>query len=160
MALYGSNVYINTDGATAWTRIDAASVNGTEFVSGDWIISSVATAHSGWTNVSATYSNKFIRINATPLATGGSDTHTHGGTTGSHTLTTAEMPSHRHIGTSLGGSGSEVSYSVVSSRSTTPDVATTSAANQLVGDGGGHTHTVASADNVPGYVQCAIFQKD
>src|SRR3990167_2016050 len=46
---------------------------------GDWMISSVTTARTGWTNVSATYSDKFMRINATPLTTGGTDTHTHAG---------------------------------------------------------------------------------
>jgi hypothetical protein len=44
---------------------------------GDWLHSSVTTARTGWTNVSATYSDKFIRINATPLTTGGANTHTH-----------------------------------------------------------------------------------
>ena len=44
---------------------------------GDWMLSSVTTARTGWTNVSATYSNKFMRINATPLTTGGADTHSH-----------------------------------------------------------------------------------
>jgi len=49
---------------------------GTEDESGDVKLSTIAKAVSGWTEVSATYANKFIRISATALATGGSDTHT------------------------------------------------------------------------------------
>lgn len=59
------------------------------FKSGDWIISTVTTARSGWVNVSATYANKFIRINATPLTQGGADTH-------GHTNGTLAAPDHTH----------------------------------------------------------------
>ena len=126
---------------------DAGSAKG-PFVTGDWIVSSVATAHAGWTDVSATYSNKFMRINATPLTTGGADTHT----TPSHTLTAAEMPAHTHVysapwgGSSAGGGEAGDAY-------LNPAATTAS-----TGGGGGHVH--AAADNVPAYVQVVIFQKD
>jgi len=133
------------------------------FVTGDWIISSVATAHSGWTNVSATYSNKFMRINATPLTTGGADTHT----TPSHTLTTAEMPAHNHdweYKNKLGGGTLHQSVDPTAgnvSDGTSPIWKACSAGyfrSKTAGSGGGHTHT--AADNVPAYVQVVIFQKD
>jgi hypothetical protein len=50
---------------------------------GDLLLSSAAATPDGWTDVSATYSDKFIRINATALSTGGADTLT--GNTGDHT---------------------------------------------------------------------------
>jgi len=139
-------VWINTTGSTVWQQIGAES-----FVTGDWIISSVATARTGWTNVSATYSNKFMRINATPLTTGGVDTHT----TPSHTLTTTEMPAHTHDVNAYdgGGSGNKVSYV-----SNANNLYVITAAASSTGGGGGHTH--AAADNVPVYVQVCIFQKD
>jgi len=119
---------------------------GTPFVAGDWIVSSVTTARSGWTNVSATYSNKFIRINATPLTTGGADAHT----TPSHTLTTAEIPAHTHTGQGI-ISGGETGTGWGVSNNTEQNTGST-------GGGGGHAHT--AADNVPAYVQTVIFQKD
>lgn len=121
------------------------------FKSGDWIVSTVTTAHSGWTNVSATYSNKFMRINATPLTTGGADTHT----TPSHILTTAEIPSHTHTANVWKdgvGTGDGTHFS---------GVCTTNQQNYVTdatGGGGGHTHDAAT--NVPAYVQVVIFQKD
>ncbi|MBU0598968.1 hypothetical protein KKF61_08360 [Patescibacteria group bacterium] len=117
------------------------------FVQGDWILSTVTTARTGWTNVSATYSNKFIRINATPLTTGGADTHT----TPSHTLTTAEMPAHTHT-TGLTSATKDPASGGFS------DLGPGTTASGSTGGGGGHTHT--AADNVPAYVQTVIFQKD
>lgn len=116
--------------------------------SGDWMLSSVTTARVGWTNVSATYSNKFMRINATPLTTGGADTHT----TPAHTLTTAEMPAHTHTHLMGGASGgNQMPYSGSVSQGVNIDTSST-------GGGGGHTHD--AADNVPAYVQVVVFQKD
>lgn len=117
------------------------------FKTGDWILSTVTTARTGWTNVSATYSNKFMRINATPLTTGGSDTHE----TPSHTLTVDEIPAHTHTFTitpgSAGTDGGFAGAGVLASPATSS-----------TGGGGGHTHT--AADNVPAYVQVVVFQKD
>lgn len=114
---------------------------------GDWMTSSVATARAGWTNVSATYSNKFMRINATPLTTGGADTHTHGA--GSYA---GPSHSHSHLHTltlndgAQGGSGR-------------PDTGTTSTDATASGTGA-VTGASASADNIPAYVQVVIFQKN
>lgn len=128
------------------------------FKSGDWIISTVTTARTGWTNVSATYSNKFMRINATPLTTGGADTHDHGAATGSHTLTSAEMPAHTHPidESKRGGYIALNEFYTVSIGGGSP----TTFNSQSVGGGGGHTHSVASADNIPAYVQVVVFQKN
>lgn len=158
---------------------------GGDFLQGDWIVSTVTTAHSGWTNVSATYSNKFMRINATPLTTGGADTHTHaagsfaapahdhGAATGSYTLTTTDIPAHTH--------GITFHVSGINEGLTKPDAASTANLNNntvdsdgtgSTGGGGGHSHTItqqaaatitgtsAAGDNVPAYVQVVTFQKD
>lgn len=114
--------------------------------SGDMLLSSNTGAPSGWTEVSSTYSNKFIRISTgTPLSTGGSDTHT----TPSHTLTVAEMPAHSgHAGqptVSLGGAQYFAAGGVWFTDSST-------------GGGGGHTHD--AADNVPAYVTLKMYKKD
>ncbi len=137
---------------------------GSEFLTGDWIVSSVTTAHPGWTNVSATYSNKFMRINATPLTTGGADTHSHGA--GSYV-----GPSHNHSGPSHthsisasenqkeagGGGGSEyaaASHTHTGSTGSGGTGNTGSAGNSAI------TGTSATANNIPAYVQVVIFQKD
>ena len=179
IAIYknGSNYeqWQNTDGATTWQRID---IGGT-FKTGDWIISTVTTARTGWTNVSATYSNKFMRINATPLTTGGADTHTHGAgsytvpahdhgaATGSYTLTVSDIPAHTHTFEIRNTSGA----TTVPESSTGSGTANTTTTDST-GGGGGHSHSItsqaaatitgtsAAGDNVPAYVQVATFQKD
>ena len=174
IALYknGANyeIKVNTDGATAWQRIDYAAYT-EPFQVGDWIISSVTTARTGWTNVSATYSNKFMRVNATPLGTGGSDTD-------SITLTTTELPTHSHGTTgftiaeedehthgidSYGGSGLTNKVNAGSAGFTNA---------KTTGAGSAHTHTFVgtidnagsgtafTVDTVPAYVAVCIFQKN
>lgn len=141
----GTEVQLTTGGV-----VNATSV----FVTGDWIISTVTTPHAGWTNVSATYSNKFIRINATPLTTGGADTHTHG--VGSYA-----GPSHLHTVPFAGwtnvGSGADAANLTGGTGTSTRMSADRD--TSLSGTGA-VTGTSASGDNVPAYVQVVTFQKD
>lgn len=123
-------------------------------VQGDWQLSSVTTARSGWTNVSATYSNKFMRISATPLTTGGADTHT-------HAAGSLAGPAHTHTvpASSTGwGTGGAVAGKLTTGQdggsSATTDQATSSSGTGAV------TGTTASGDNVPAFVQVVVFQKD
>jgi hypothetical protein len=120
---------------------------------GDLLLSSAATTPDGWTDVSATYSDKFIRINATALSTGGADTHDHGAATGSHTLTEAEMPAHTHTLTCYdpGTTAAKVGWGGTSN--------TQSGITNSAGSGGGHTHTLASADNIPAFMTTKMFLK-
>src|SRR3990167_3757565 len=124
---------------------------GGDFLQGDWIVSTVTTAHSGWTNVSATYSNKFMRINATPLTTGGADTHTHAA--GSYA-----GPSHTHTvsrGIHAQGDTTVTGYlqtSRVGVDTNGIDADITSGASGT----GAVTGTSASGDNVPAYVQTVV----
>jgi hypothetical protein len=149
-----SGLFVREPGGTSIQITSTSSISGSSFVTGDWIISTVTTAHSGWTNVSSTYSNKFMRINATPLTTGGADTHTHGA--GSYA-----GPSHTHTvpASSTGwGAGSATSGKLTTGQdggtSATTDRDTSASGTGAV------TGTSASGDNVPAYVQVVIFQKD
>ena len=115
------------------------------FTQGDWIISSVTTARTGWTNVSATYSNKFMRINATPLTTGGADTD-------SITLTTNELPAHTH-----GFSAFFVTQNTGTSQGANDTHDRNADTTNTNSAGSGAAFTV---DTVPVYVTVCIFQKD
>jgi len=146
---------------TVVTNLNADTVDGVEAAalfparSGDMLLSSNGATPSGWTNVSATYSNKFIRINASALSASGSDTHTHGGVTGAHTLSLSEIPAHTHDIDTM-GDGALSAQQISSTSWTNPQVRATKSA----GSGGSHTHTVSSADNVPVYVTLIMYQKD
>lgn len=131
---------------------------------GDWMQSSVATARAGWTNVSATYSNKFIRINATPLTLSGSDTHVHG--VGTYAAT---IPNHAHnfaVDPVLQGNGDSACFvnggQVWGNEGSGTAGALLLDNTQTDGGGGGCTLSgeSASVSNVPAYVQAVLFQKD
>ena len=116
------------------------------FIKGDWILSSSTGAHTGWTNVSATYANKFIRIGTSGLVSGGSDTDT-------ITLTTTELPAHTHTLTGYKVAGAPTTgfqEGVAGGDTVTSNPVTSSA-------GSGAAFNV---DTVPVYVQTVIFQKN
>lgn len=94
----------------------------------------------------------FPRGSTTAGTSGGSDTHDHGGATGSHTLTTSEVPNlNVDIPTrNSNGDGTTIQASDAQNQSHTVTVSTTN------GGGGGHTHTISSASNVPAF-QSIIF---
>ena len=118
--------------------------------SGDLLMSSHASPPSGFSDVSVTYADKFIRISSgTPLDTGGSDTHT----TPSHVLTVDEMPAHTHTETavdwkdhtSAGNESERGGHDLIEDTGST-------------GGGSGHTH--GAADNVPCYIQVKMYSKN
>ena len=115
--------------------------------SGDVLFSSSSTTPTNFTDNSTTYSNKFIRINATALSAAAPDA-----TTDSHVLTVAEMPAHTHT---IGGNDEAASGSAKPVPATGTNVVSSS-----TGGGGGHTHTMANAQIVPSYVTLRMYSKD
>ena len=143
------------DSDTKVTNLNAAKLNGSEASSffparsGDIILSSNVSTPSGWSDVSSTYNNKFIRISSsTPLSTGGVDSHSH--TAGSYI-----GPSHNHTTTIIDGGNEQAS-----------------AGDGLLGNYGEHEHTISSngnaaitgvsatSNNVPAYIQIKMYKKD
>lgn len=112
----------------------------------DMLLSAHASAPDGYTDVSSTYANKFIRISATALSAGGADTHTHGA--GSYTV-----PAHDHGGAtggvSFGGGGTQTAGALDTTH--THPISTQAAA--------AITGTSASGDNVPVFVTLKMYQK-
>jgi hypothetical protein len=113
---------------------------------------------NGTTDVSATYANKFIKANATAGTSSGVVLT---GATASHTLTTAEIPSHTHKnsdgyydqGTSvtLSGGPSPISYH--------GGGASAGATGTNTGGGGGHTHNITTATTLePSSITCRLCQ--
>ena len=146
-------------------------------LAGDLILSSRTSAPTGWTDVSTTYDNKFMRIgDDTPLTTtGGSDTD-------SITLTTTELPAHTHA-TGTFAVANESAHTHVQGDSQYNRTGATvrnmlyqgdnmSDTPTVTGAGSAHTHsftgalantgsgTAFSVDTVPAYIQVRMFKKD
>lgn len=119
---------------------------------GDFLHSGVTTARTGWTNVTATYTGKFLRVGGTPLTTGGSDTHTHtevGGLTAALTGNTGtNTPTHSKNTADAGTDGFKVF-----------DLGVTTHTHSLSGSAS-VTGTSASGSNVPAYIATVLWQKD
>ncbi len=139
-------------GATELTAKDAAgneiqltsagSINGVTlsavFRSGDCLLSSNAATPTNFTDVSGTYEGQMIRVSATALSTGGSDTHTHAA--GSYTV------SGNTGGVSFGGGGSLTAGAL--------DTTHTHSVNIAV------TGTSASGSNVPVYRTFKLYSRN
>jgi len=148
----GELIYVD-EGNTDIQLTEAGKIKiSTFFRSGDLLLSSSVTTPPGFSDVSGTYNNAFIRMSSgTALSTGGTNTHDHGGVTGGHALTIGEMPAHTHtysydISPGAGNSGGSTS---------TVSTGTTGS----TGSGNAHTHTIASANNIPAYVQMKMYQR-
>jgi len=139
-----------------------------EFRSGDMMISSLTTAPSGWTDVSATYNNKFIRISSgTPLTAGGADTVT---------LSVANLAPHTHSAGSLSaesnGAHTHTAAVILEGQSGTQYAYASYEGGTLnnTGSGGAHTHTISGTSEsagsgtafsiVPAYILTRLFKKD
>lgn len=126
--------------------------------SGDLLLSSSSTTPDGWADVSTTYADKMIRISATALSTGGSDTLT--GNTGSTTLTAAQsgLKAHAHtvgkVNSNDGGAGG-IQQSA-SANATTENTGTVSAEDASEG----HAHALTAVSCVAAYMTAKMFQKN
>ena len=95
------------------------------------------------------------------MTTGGANTHDHGAATGSTTLTAAQsgLPAHTHTFTLDSVSSGGSSNQGVNSQGGGTDTAVASSSTGGDAAASGHTHTIASANNVPVYVQMKIYSK-
>lgn len=120
---------------------------------GDMLLSSSATTPDGFTDVSATYEGKFIRISATALSEGGANTHT-------HAAGTLAGPSHTHTVPAGGWSYSIVGVTgylnVYAGGQPQADAAATSGASGT----GAITGATASGDNIPAYLSLRMYSKN
>jgi hypothetical protein len=147
----GNAIQLTSGGLMNWGRAS------------DLLLSANTNTPAGWTDVSTTYDNKFIRIgDDTPLTTtGGSDTHDHGAATGSTTLSAAQsgLPSHTHtIQASDTSGGASTIPQKPTSQANNATITTEAAGGSAASSG--HTHSIASADNVPAYIQTRMYKKD
>jgi hypothetical protein len=130
--------------------IAASNLSGVTLPSGAVFFMISGSCPNGTTDVTATYSNKFIKVNASQGTSSGTVLT---GTSDSHTLSTTEMPAHTHsIPTrSLAGTGSATP---ASDSGTTSDYTSGS-----TGGSGGHTHTLSSATTLePSSIACKMCQ--
>ena len=118
-----------------------------------------ASCPQGYTRVSE-LDGKFLAGGAAyNSAAGGSNTHDHGGATGSHAITTAEMPAHNHSyntrnangwgsGQFLQGSNDSGGYPYSSLNSSS------------TGSGNAHSHPLLSVDSRPEFASIILCEKN
>ena len=141
-----------TDGVTSalQTQLSALSAEGVRLPSGAVFFMLSGSCPAGTTDVTSTYSDRFLKVNSTQGTTAGP---TLTGTVDSHTLTEAEIPAHTH--SYVAGLGNRAAtgnnYAAGSDAGTTGST----------GDGGGHTHTLSSATTLePKSFTCKMCQVD
>lgn len=102
-----------------------------------------------------------------PGVTGGALSHAHGGATGDHALTEAQLPAHKHANgvTDAAGGADMFPYGSTASPAT-PDSINNDAANgaiqgwtSTVGGGEAHNHPIAPADHLPPFLALAFIMK-
>lgn len=140
------------------------------FRSGDLLFSSSEATPTGWSDVSTTYNNKFIRItsSAAPLTTGGADTHSHAagdykGPAHTHGPGTYAVPNNVSCGyKSWGDSGYlAASYSGPGDMSTPQANGEINISGDSASSGTASiTGTSAVANNIPAYVAVRCYKKD
>lgn len=133
------------------------SLGGEGWRTGDKILSSNTATPSGWTDISSTYTDHFIRISSsTPLTTGGANTHTHGAGSyaHSHTHSTTVLNTGWGAGGGVDGSGLLATKTANVFGSTGSQAFTSGAPSSDAVTG-----TSASSDNVPVYVQMKMYSK-
>ena len=119
-----------------------------------------ASAPTGWTQ-DTTNTDAILRVvSGTGGGTGGTaavSSPTHSLSAGSHTLTTAEMPSHNHMIMSIySGVHNVNSYPTVGGW----NIGTVGQWTESTGGGGSHSHSLSGAITTPKYVDMIVCSKD
>lgn len=107
-----------------------------------------------------------------PAATGGAADHNHGGNTGGHVLTAAQMPAHAHdlfanatSSSDITGGGAHAAWSTANAAGNQDyDIAGTATAPTLAlssqeGGDEAHDHSIGNASNLPPYFALAFIMK-
>ena len=149
-----------TDGTQGVGKVLTSDANGVAswqangVPAGAVILWTGASCPAGYTRLS-TLDGKFL-VGGTSYnaAAGGSNTHDHGGQTGSHVLTIAEIPAHTH---GLKGHANAGGEGPNWFPNTSDSVYTNT---ESTGGGAGHTHPISSADNRPEFATVLLCQKD
>lgn len=97
-------------------------------------------------------------------ATGGASQHNHGGATGGHALTIAQMPAHAHgnsVGDNLTSSFVRGSQAAASATNMNNDssAGTVEGLTESIGGGLPHNHSIDNADHIPPYFALAYIIK-
>ena len=133
--------------------IDGSNLTGIDpFPSGTLMLFQQTSAPSGWTK-QTTHNDKALRVVSGSVGSGGSSafttafgtptvTGTIAGSTGSHTLSTAEMPSHNHSYTQRAGS-STIRWDTFSN-STSVTSYNSGSTTGSTGGGGSHSHSLSA----------------
>ena len=121
--------------------------------SGDILFSTSSTAPDGWTNVSATYADKFIRISATSLSSANMPVISHDHDLNSHTHST---PAHQHSLRVNSAASTRTGLETVDGYTET-DLQISSSGSSTSGAASGDT---ASAGESCAYITLIMYQKD
>ena len=121
------------------------------FRSSDLLMTASSTVPTNFTDITSTYSDRYLRVGSTGLATGGSSTHTHG--VGSYA-----SADHSHSMSNSGVTGGSYRASTTTGGAIAADGSHTH--NDLSGGGAAITGTSGSGNNAPLYVDMKVFQRD
>jgi hypothetical protein len=153
----GSSGNVLTSNGTTWTSGAAPG-----FPAGTVMLFVQTAAPTGWTK-STTHNNKALRVVSGSAGSGGSVAFTTAfasqsasGTVGSTTLTTAQMPSHRHFVTNSGSTFQFGSYAATGNNNGNGWY------TDFEGGGGSHNHTFTGStiDLAVQYVDVILATKD
>jgi hypothetical protein len=132
-----------------FTDATTQGTTGIEFASGTLMLFQQNSAPTGWTK-QVVHDNKALRVVSGTVTNGGTSTFTtvftnqtptittSGLSAGATTLTTAQMPSHTHSYTTVGGS-------VAGAGETGPSTGGSGATTGANGGGGSHTHSISGS---------------
>lgn len=149
-----------TDPTVSDKTVTIPNANSVTLPSGAVFFMVTGNCPAGTTDVSATYSDKFIRVNATGGSTGGADTHTH------------TTPNHQHasnLGAGVARSNAAFPTTAVGTVNETgidKTLCDTTAGTGITyypiktGTDNSGNGTTGSGDNVPAYLTCKMCQVD
>lgn len=145
-----------TDPTSSDKTVTIPNANSVTLPTGAAFFMMTGSCPPGTTDVSASYSNKFIKINATAGTSSGVVLT---GTTDSHTLQVSEMPAHTHTTVSRSSRGTNAGTENYAGSSLVSND-TTSITSSTGGDGG-HTHTFSTASTLePSSITAKLCQVD